>query len=465
MKKVIVLILVLFLCPLILVFFGGRLGIAFLERDEPQLTLEKSRDKSQPGSLSVVAADNFSGLSGVLVTVTQGGQTTTILDKKYELLIKEDKQELSLIKFPDIKEGKAQIKATVTDNSLWKNQAVREIELLVDYSAPRLALLSLQHVAAQGGAEFVIYKASDSNLTNHGVSVGEHFFRGYPVKDTGLESGSQDTYGSLFALPLGFDASKTPLKIIAEDEAGNVTNVGLGFRIEPKKQNEVDMKLSDEFLMRKNPELYPGYQKLAAQQNEAPGEKPENVPDEVWKFMLVNHNYRKLLDARLKQIALESSRPRLWKEVFMKPMPSATSSTFGEKRSYFYKDIAAGGSVHNGLDLASVQADAVFAANDGVVLLAEDFGIYGNAVMIDHGLGLFTLYGHLSSIDVKPEQTVKKGMEIGKTGQTGLAGGDHLHFEFRIRDVPVTPIEWWDSKWIKDNIDGKLAELEPNADR
>jgi murein DD-endopeptidase MepM/ murein hydrolase activator NlpD len=98
----------------------------------------------------------------------------------------------------------------------------------------------------------------------------------------------------------------------------------------------------------------------------------------------------------------------------------------------------------------------VEAANSGVVSFVGDLGIYGNTVIIDHGLGLSTLYGHLSSVDVKEGEQIKQQQIIGKTGETGLAVGDHLHFATLLQGIPVLPKEWWDPKWIKDNIQPKL---------
>ncbi|MGZ6231603.1 MAG: M23 family metallopeptidase [Syntrophales bacterium] len=83
--------------------------------------------------------------------------------------------------------------------------------------------------------------------------------------------------------------------------------------------------------------------------------------------------------------------------------------------------------------------------------------MYGNFVIIDHGFGFFTLYGHLNSIDVKKGQEVKKGDVIAHTGSTGLAGGDHLHFGMLIGGQFVNPQEWWDAHWIADNVTQKTA--------
>ena len=98
----------------------------------------------------------------------------------------------------------------------------------------------------------------------------------------------------------------------------------------------------------------------------------------------------------------------------------------------------------------------VEAANGGTIAFAGDLGIYGNAVIIDHGLGLFSLYGHLSAIDVKVGDTVAKRQIIGKTGETGLAAGDHLHYGVYLDGIAILPVEWWDQKWIDDNVTPKL---------
>ena len=92
-------------------------------------------------------------------------------------------------------------------------------------------------------------------------------------------------------------------------------------------------------------------------------------------------------------------------------------------------------------------------------MMADRLGIYGITVVLDHGQGLGSVYCHLSKISVELNQEVPKGEVIGLTGQTGLAGGDHLHFGVMVSGVFVNPIEWWDSHWIQDNVTRKLALL------
>jgi murein DD-endopeptidase MepM/ murein hydrolase activator NlpD len=99
------------------------------------------------------------------------------------------------------------------------------------------------------------------------------------------------------------------------------------------------------------------------------------------------------------------------------------------------------------------------AANAGTVLHAAWLGIYGNCVIVDHGMGVASLYGHLSSFEVKQGETVKKGQTLGRSGMTGLAGGDHLHFTMLLNGRPVNPVEWWDAHWIEDRVERKLKTL------
>ena len=113
---------------------------------------------------------------------------------------------------------------------------------------------------------------------------------------------------------------------------------------------------------------------------------------------------------------------------------------------------------HLGFDLAVTSRIPVLAANDGVVLHASWLGIYGNCVIIDHGLGVQSLYGHLSSFDVKVGDAVSKGKPIGRSGMTGLAAGDHVHFTMLLNGRPVNPVEWWDSHWMQDRVERKLRE-------
>jgi murein DD-endopeptidase MepM/ murein hydrolase activator NlpD len=204
------------------------------------------------------------------------------------------------------------------------------------------------------------------------------------------------------------------------------------------------MTLSENFLQQKMPEF----------QSHAPtlqGKTP------IETFMYVNTKLREENDAAIREICKTSNPRQLWEGTFLRMKDAAPMALFGDKRKYQSQGKVVGESVHMGVDLASTANAPVEAANNGIVAYAGYLGIYGNFVMIDHGFGFFTIYGHLNSIDVKKGQEVKKGDVIAHTGSTGLAGGDHLHFGMLIGGQFVNPQEWWDAHWIADNVTKKMA--------
>ncbi|MCB0339166.1 MAG: M23 family metallopeptidase, partial [Bdellovibrionales bacterium] len=306
------------------------------------------------------------------------------------------------------------------------------------------------------GAELVVYRATDQSLKETGIEIAGAVFPGFPISFVDDKADAPDVYGALFGIPFDFDPKEAKVTLFAVDQVGNRSDQQIYFRLGKFNQAKVNSRLSQDFLQRKVPELFDKYKLIA---DHIPSVDLASESGLLEAFRFVNEDFRKSLDTELATVLNAPITPRQGIGAFIKPMGSATSSNLGEKRTYTFDSKPVSYSVHNGLDLASVQHDDVLAAQSGIVQLAKDFGIYGEAVVIDHGLGVKSLYGHLSSIQVQVGQQVDQGQVIGQTGQTGLAGGDHLHFEIRVRSTPVNPIEWWDSKWINDNIDGKLASL------
>ena len=173
----------------------------------------------------------------------------------------------------------------------------------------------------------------------------------------------------------------------------------------------------------------------------------------------LNSELRRLNAAKIGSFAAESAPELLWRgEVFHPFTNNAVESAFADRRTYYYQGREVDRQVHLGFDLASYAQTPIVAANRGRVVFADELGIYGNAVIIDHGLGLQSLYAHLSTIDVAPGAMVEKDQPIGRSGMTGLAGGDHLHFTMLVHGRAVNPVEWWDPHWITDRVDRKLRE-------
>jgi len=140
---------------------------------------------------------------------------------------------------------------------------------------------------------------------------------------------------------------------------------------------------------------------------------------------------------KIKRIYADGSIDRLWEGDFQLPMTSDITSPFGNKR-VFNGQLK---SFHNGVDFRARSATPVFAANSGVVKLAENLFYSGNVVVIDHGTGIFTIYAHLSRIDVAAGRHIEKGQRLGLTGATGRVSGPHLHWGVKVRGVAVNPLQ------------------------
>jgi murein DD-endopeptidase MepM/ murein hydrolase activator NlpD len=260
----------------------------------------------------------------------------------------------------------------------------------------------------------------------------------YPSVPVGADGGRV----ALIALPWD-QAAGTRLTVTARDQAGNTTTRSVPSELRPRKFKHDSVTVTHALLEAKVAELLPG-----------------RPPDQslLDAFLVINRDLRRQAEEQKRAIARTTSDTPLWQGPFVQPRNTKVFSNFAETRRYVYRDADVDTQVHLGYDLASLRQSPVPAANRGVVVFAGPLTIYGNTVVVDHGLGLQTLYGHQSRIDVKVGDHVEKGQTLGHTGTTGLAVGDHLHFEVLIHGVAVDPIEWWDARWIRDHIDKPLQE-------
>ena len=343
---------------------------------------------------------------------------------------------------PDLKEGRATLVITATNNSWGRffrgGKSEVTLELPVRFAPPQIEVLSSKHYVNQGGSELVVFKVS-TGTAESGVQVGQYFFLSWPVRES-----LPDTRLCLFAYPYNLDP-KTPAHIAARDDAENETISPFTYEVFPKKFHSDTISLTDEFLNRVVPPIM----------SQTPELQDQGSP--LKNFLLENGHLREVEAQQLVDFSKKTAPRLLWTQPFVQLSNSKVEASFADFRTYVYNGQAVDHQTHLGFDLAVNQHTPVVAANDGVVVHAAFFGIYGNAIIIDHGCGLQTLYGHLSSIDVKDGESVKRGQVIGRSGETGLAGGDHLHFSVLLDGIPVNPTEWWDPHWIHDRIEEKLT--------
>jgi hypothetical protein len=338
-----------------------------------------------------------------------------------------------------LSEGEAVVRAVATRAATWLRDpapVVEELRLTVKMRPPELVALSTQHYPAQGGADAVVYSLG-AGAVRDGVAVGDLWFPGHDVP------GGAGLRFALYAVP--FDhADAAGIRLTTEDDAGNRAEVAFVDRLVARPVSSDTLRLDDAFLGRVVPEIL------------ARSGLPDSG-DHLADYLKINGELRRRNGARLTELASSSAAEPLWREPFVALPNAQVMSPFADRRTYLYAGREVDRQVHLGYDLASVRRAEVPAANAGRVALARYLGIYGNTVVLDHGVGLMSLYGHLSSLAVGEGDEVAIGQTVGRTGVTGLAGGDHLHFTILVGGVPVDAKEWWDPDWIETRIAGRLG--------
>jgi murein DD-endopeptidase MepM/ murein hydrolase activator NlpD len=295
----------------------------------------------------------------------------------------------------------------------------------------------------------VVYKATPPDVVS-GVRVGELEYPGFAAAGAGVEGADPSLKVAFFAL-LHDQPLDTPIVAFARDEAGNQTKASFVDNVFPKPFRKSRIEIDDKFMNRVVPEILEHSPELKLT---APA---ESSPEMLAAFLRVNGELRRM--NRPDRGARGQDRPqRLWHDPFVQLGNSKVEASFADHRTYIYKGKEVDQQTHLGFDLAVTAHVPVIAANSGTVVNASWLGIYGNCVILDHGMGVQSLYGHLMSFDVKVGDTVTRGQKLGLSDSTGLAGGDHLHFTLLVGGRMVNPVEWWDPHWIADRVERKLKE-------
>ncbi|MCK5826762.1 MAG: M23 family metallopeptidase [Desulfuromusa sp.] len=408
----------------------------FRDTTPPQLSLTPgSGPISKKTTLLLSLNDNGMGIKNVQVTVIQGTNRMPLLKQDFPPQTEVVDLELDLAALK-LQQGGVQIEVSTTDQSVYHlgkgNVSQQLFTLTYDTRAPIISLLSKAHNFTKGGSGLVVFGLNEE-VESAGVQFGDYFFPAYPQ-----QSGH---YACLFTYPYNVKESDFIPRVMARDLAGNERQLGIYYRAKNKKFRHRKINVSDQFLAQKIPE----FEDLAP-----------DVINPIDIFLYVNQTVRQQNRAKLAEFSRKTSPDPLWNGSFLRQPQAASLARFVDYRTYYYKGKEIDKQVHLGQDLASVVQAEIVAGNSGEVVWSEYLGIYGLCVVIDHGLGLQSLYAHMSQLNVQPGDMVSRGQIIGRSGATGMAGGDHLHFGVLVSGIPVQPIEWWDAHWLQDNIDSKL---------
>ncbi len=414
----------------------------------PAITIgspEKFIGRSTPVSVTVEAASEIVDGS---ITVEQNGKAVPLTD------FKTDRSDGRLVMTAAIgRDGLVNGPATLTVDATRKTlyglrtlSSTERRDLTVRLDPPRVGVLSIHHFINLGGAEFVVLRATPDDV-EAGVQVGDTRYEFYPGSAVGITDPAVRV--GFFALQHDQDIN-TRITAYARDAAGNEVTTPVEHRPFVKRFVQSKIPIDQRFIDRVVPAIA----------SSTPGLQVDtSSPEGLLKgFLEINGNLRKKNSDYIASLADKSQPKMLWTEAFAQMGNSQVESRFADRRTYYFDNQEIDKQVHLGFDLATVQQAPVHASNAGVVVHADFLGIYGNCVILDHGLGVQSLYAHLSTIGVAVGDAVTKGRELGRTGVTGLAGGDHLHFTMLVQGVPVNPVEWWDAHWLQDRVNRKITE-------
>lgn len=428
----IVIVLIILLIPVAILFaLSNRTEVRF----DPA---PKAIGASTPLKLKIT---NPHGVRNVTVFVEQDGARTKVFETSKpstRLMFWRKHEPAQDIAFTasSKKEGKAKLIAEVQANDMRGSTDTVTADVNVVLRPPSVVADGAQHYVNQGGSELVVFTPAGF-YSESGVQAGKYTFRSF------ARPGSTTERFSLFAYPWDLGSDVTPV-VYVRNVAGSEAQARFWFKLFPKKFRKRDLDLSDSFLQKVVNEIDPG-----------------GSGDLITRFLKINGQLRRENNQTLADLRLKSEERFLWTGPFLQLANSKVESQFADVRSYIYKGKKVDEQVHLGFDLSVTAHVPVIAANDGKVLYGDRLGIYGNCIVVDHGYGLQSIYGHLSSIGVKPGDMVKKGQEMGRSGATGLAGGDHLHFSMQLDGVQINPVEWWDSHWIQDRVFSKVNPAHP----
>ncbi len=412
------------------------------ERIKPEIVSPSEMFWNRIDPLKIQVKDNVA-LKNYEVSMSDGKQSVIIDQGTFDGLKKE---ETLTVKFPKSKKIDPKVKKiTVTvkanDKSMWNmfagNSAIKTINIYVDYKRPNVNILSNSRMINQGGSALVVFHVEDENLDKLYIKANKNIFKAQPYKKEGY-------YAALIAWDFKDDTFDA--KIIATDLAGNRKEVHIPFYHKNPRYKKSEIKASDKFIDGKITDLASSDPEYAT------------ISDKLEKLKAINETMRLSNEAMIHSLSKNVSNEIIdsWKIKKFHPLKNGKRvASFGDHRFYYYKNKnnVVSESYHVGYDLASNAMADIVASNAGKVVYAEENGIYGNMPLIDHGLGLYTLYGHCSQLLVNEGDEVSRGQVIAKTGMTGLALGDHLHFGILVQGIEVRPVEWFDQSWIKKFID------------
>ena len=428
-------VLIAFLLGVIFVLFSSM-----FERNAPKINVQNEIYWNFQNPINVAISDDTQIKSYEIVFV-DGEKKIKLEDK----IIKNENGIIELEVLPPkfdafYKPQEGSLKIEVYDTSKWNffkgNQTIVNSKIIIDKKSPTANVITNSYLLRQGGSGIIVVEVNDENIKDYYISFNdEEVFELFPFY-------KKNYYISIITWPIDIKEFKR-VNLVAVDLAGNKTETKVPFYIKSFKEKIDNIKISDDFVNNVSKHVL----------KNSDMDVPSSV---VESFVKTNKELREKNVNTIREVVKKNLLNGMNTSFDIKPfvrLPNAaTFAQYGERRHYFYGENKIDEAWHLGMDWASVKRADVHISNPGKVIFKDYLGIYGDTVIIDHGLGLGSLYAHTSSINVELNDEVKAGQHIANTGSTGAVFGDHLHFGILVQGIEVNPNEWLDYGWMKTNV-------------
>ena len=444
--------------------FYGRTIMNFLESESPFIESVFIPDGlgAEGSEIILRVRDDGAGIDEIVVRAQQYGMETELLrqslggvsDKEFRIPLDGEGGRF--------REGKLELLVRAFDRSFWSNRDEVELSLVVDYQSPKLEVITTQHNARIGGAQLLVYRASDSNLVESGVRVGDSFFKGYPAKQLDVALAEPDLYAVIYAVPFrGRSASRYEIFAEAKDRAGNLTKTSFYSKEAPARVSSQQVTVSNACLQGKALEVFRSSENILREAvGEGELERIGSLSDHEARseqFRLVSEQLRMFDSAHLAELTKSSGELTFEPQPFQKQQ-GVVRYAHQQKLSFVVNDEPLSEIWHRGYFYRMRPGSPeVVAASDGTVAFVEQLGTYGTIVGIDHGLGVFSVYGDLEQVQAEVGDEVQEGSVLGMSGQ-GVFGCERgALFQVWVQGVPVEPAEWLSAQWYSGHITRKVA--------
>ena len=443
---------VLFIFVLIIVGVVYVYNSTMFERKKPTVELDTNGYWNLKKPLKLSIWDN-TGIKDYKVTLKTSSESVELASDKLLVPKKDVSLDISLPRnFYGMKDKVIYITVETTDISKWNflkgNTTLKQFKLVIDKKRPKVSIVSNSYKIQRGGTALVIFKAEDENLKDlYILSNHKKHFKAQPFYKEGY-------YIALLAWPVQDKTFRAT--VVAKDIAGNVAKSYVPLYLKNRQYRVSKINLSDRFLKGKIAELAEEF------------EETQGVDDILKQFKIINEDVRAKNEKLIHEITSKVPQDMIsdFKLKRMYPLRNGqVVAHFGDHRKYYYDGKFISEAYHMGLDLASYSLAKIKTQNGGDVVFADFNGLYGNMPIIYHGLGLYTIYGHCSSVDVSVGEHLDPGAKVANTGKSGYAMGDHLHFGVLVQGIEVRPQEWMDKTWMKTNITDIIKSAKKSIDR